>query len=94
MTYAGYRSLPLGGRSGCGLFRNGKCGLRTGGIPGRAVGLGILDGQPVREIIGFTAVLAGGCFGLSVDGSDLAATVPGLPEILGTTTLGGNGPVV
>jgi hypothetical protein len=44
----------FGGQSGRGLFRNGKC--RTGGFPGCAVGLGSLDGQPVREIIGFTTV--------------------------------------
>ena len=36
-------------------------------FPGRALGLGTLDGQPVRETIGFAAVRAGGCFGLSLD---------------------------
>lgn len=49
-------------------------------FPGRALGLGTLDGQPVRETFGFAAVRAGGCFGLSRC-IRLAAMVPFYPGV-------------
>jgi hypothetical protein len=55
-------------------------------FPGRVVGLGTLDGQPVRETIGFAAVRvrAGECFGLSVDVLDWPLWFPPALEYLET----------
>ena len=64
-------------------------------FPGRAFGLGTLDGQPVRETIGFIAVCVRGCFPLSVDVSDWPLRFPSaLPvEFLEAPLAGGNGQV-
>jgi hypothetical protein len=51
-------------------------------FPGRAVGLGTLDGQPVRETIRFAAVCVGRRFGLSVDVSDWPLWFPPALEFL------------
>jgi len=61
-------------------------------FPGRAIGLGRLDGQSVHETIGFAAVRAGRCFRLSVDVSEWLLQFPPALEFL-ETPLGGNGPV-
>lgn len=52
-------------------------------FPGRARGLGTLDGQPLRETIGGeAAVRAGRCFGLSADVSDWPLRFPFTLEFL------------
>jgi len=60
--------------------------VRPAPFPGRVVGLGTLDGQPVRETIGFVAVRvrASGCFGLSVDVLDWPLWFPPALEYLET----------
>ena len=58
-------------------------------FPGRGVGLGTLDGQPVRETIGFAAVRVGRCFGPPIDISDWPLRFPPALEFL-ETPLGGN----
>lgn len=59
---------------------------------GRAVGLGTLDGQPVRETIGFVAVRAGGFFRHPVNISNWLLRFPPARQFL-ETPLGGNDPV-
>jgi hypothetical protein len=56
--------------------------------PGRAVGLGTLSGQPVRETIGFAAVRACRCLELSADETDWPIRFPCALEFL-KTPLGG-----
>jgi hypothetical protein len=64
------------------------------GRPFSGVGLGSLDGRPVRETIGFVAVCVcvGRCFGFSVDVSDSPLRFPPTLEFL-KTPLSGNGQV-
>jgi hypothetical protein len=90
-------SLPPGSPFG-GEVATGEVDLACPGIPreasergvrpfpGRGAGLETVDGQPVRETIGFAAVRAGVCFELSPDVTAL--------EILETGPLGGTARLV